>query len=373
MFYKKLENGKYRFFEKYFDENQNKWRQVTVTMNSKSRASQAEAKSKLNKKIENYLSESDKKRTTVYEVFVEWRKVRNEEIKISTCYVEENAFRKFLRKYGNREITNITSQEIQFFLFDLKVSKATRRLRKTYYKLFFGYAVGVGYIKENPIDKIVLPKSRVTLEEVNRKQNKFLTLEEMKELLVYISKYKIHKEKGMLFEFLFLTGLRIGEALALRWQNVDTKNKVIEVHHTLNFHSHVANERLLPPKTIYSYRTVSINDRCIEILKHFHERNPQEDFLFLNNRGGIFDKNNLNLVFKKFCQECLGKENKNRKYSLHMLRHSHITLLVEMNVPIKVIMERVGHSNEKMILQVYSHVTQNMREDLSDKLNNLSI
>ena len=61
-----------------------------------------------------------------------------------------------------------------------------------------------------------------------------------------------------------------------------------------------------------------------------------------------------------------------RRYHLHMLRHSHISLLVEMNVPIKVIMERVGHSNEKMILQVYSHVTKNMRNDLNFKMNELS-
>ncbi len=73
------------------------------------------------------------------------------------------------------------------------------------------------------------------------------------------------------------------------------------------------------------------------------------------------------------CRECLGEETENRKYNLHMLRHSHITLLIEMNVPIKLIMERVGHSDEKMILQVYSHVTKNMKENLDEKLNNLSI
>ena len=73
------------------------------------------------------------------------------------------------------------------------------------------------------------------------------------------------------------------------------------------------------------------------------------------------------------CRECLGVETENRKYNLHMLRHSHITLLVEMNVPIKLIMERVGHSDEKMILQVYSHVTKNMKENLDEKLNNLSV
>lgn len=56
-----------------------------------------------------------------------------------------------------------------------------------------------------------------------------------------------------------------------------------------------------------------------------------------------------------------------------MLRHSHISLLVEMNIPIKAIMERVGHSSEKMILQVYSHVTKNMRKELRVKLNDFKL
>lgn len=60
------------------------------------------------------------------------------------------------------------------------------------------------------------------------------------------------------------------------------------------------------------------------------------------------------------------------QYNLHMLRHSHISLLVEMNVPIKAIMERVGHSDEKMILQVYSHMTPTMHENLLMKLNDFS-
>ena len=273
MFYKKLDNGKYRFFEKYFDENQGKWRQVTVTMNSKSRVAQSEAKKRLGNKIEECLlkNERENPKVTVNEIFLEWRKFRNEEIKVSTQHVEESAFKKFIRKFGNSNISEITSQTIQYFLLNSGFSSSTRSLRKSYYKLFFEYAVGVGYIKENPVSQVNLPRSRVKLEEVQRKQNKFLTREEMKTLLNYISQYDIHTKKGLLFEFLFLTGLRIGEALALRWKNVDVENKLLNVHHTLNCHGSVPNDRqLLSPKTIYSYRTISINDRCIEILEVFH-------------------------------------------------------------------------------------------------------
>lgn len=55
----------------------------------------------------------------------------------------------------------------------------------------------------------------------------------------------------------------------------------------------------------------------------------------------------------------------------HVLRHSHISLLVEMNVPIKMIMERVGHSDEKTTIQIYTHVTERMNQDLSEKLESI--
>ncbi|XHB96193.1 hypothetical protein AAFF39_05380 [Lactococcus garvieae] len=57
-------------------------------------------------------------------------------MKASTRNVEENAFKKFIRKFGNNNISEITSQEIQHFLLNSGLSGATRGLRKSYYKLF---------------------------------------------------------------------------------------------------------------------------------------------------------------------------------------------------------------------------------------------
>ena len=56
-----------------------------------------------------------------------------------------------------------------------------------------------------------------------------------------------------------------------------------------------------------------------------------------------------------------------------MLRHSHVSLLTELGVPIKTIMERVGHKDEKTTLQIYTHVTKKMKEDVDEKLNNLDL
>ncbi len=376
MFYKKLSSGKYRFYEKYFDENQGKWRQVTVTMNSKSRASQSEAKNRLSRKIEFKLKEKErietslkeKQELTIQEVFNEWRLIRDEELKLSSISVEKNAFKKFLREFGTEKVSKVQGMQIQQFILKQNLAPTTRILRKTYYNLLFSYAKKVGYINDNPMDNVVLPRKKLSYEQIMKKQSKFLERREIREVLNYLYKKRLHFRKALIYEFLFLTGLRTGELLALRWEDFNRGKQSIQVKHTLNTHGVPASERqLLSPKTGHSYRSVSLNDRALEIIKTLAEDCKDEEFIFVGNQGQTIDRNTLSVVFKKACTQVLGEGH----YTLHMLRHSHISLLVEMNVPIKAIMERVGHSNEKMILQVYSHVTKNMQESLLLKMNEM--
>ena len=56
-----------------------------------------------------------------------------------------------------------------------------------------------------------------------------------------------------------------------------------------------------------------------------------------------------------------------------MLRHSHISLLAELEVPLKSIMDRVGHSDEKTTLQIYTHVTKRMLDSVSEKMETISL
>ena len=377
MFYKKLESGKYRFFEKFFDEHLKKWRQVTVTMNSKSRVSQSEARDRLSQKIDLIQSTADfaeeKTNLTIQEVFDDWQKIRKEELKPSTFHVGKMAFNTFLKRFGEMDIKEINPTQIQSFLFNSQLSPSTRRLRKNSFNLLFTYAKNVGYIEVNPIERVVLPKEKNTIEELKKKQNKFLNLEEMRIILEKNKPIEKDIRKLLIYEFLFLTGLRIGEVQALRWEDVDFEKKTLAVTHTLNHQgTSEKNRQLLSPKTINSYRTISINDRCLEILNYFYSYLTDESFIFVNKHGDTYCYSILARHFKKVCQ-VLGKETSQRKYTLHMLRHSHISLLIEMGIPIKAIMERVGHSNEQMILQIYSHVTKKMEEDLANKLKDFSV
>ncbi len=61
----------------------------------------------------------------------------------------------------------------------------------------------------------------------------------------------------------------------------------------------------------------------------------------------------------------------NKKITTHTFRHTHISLLVEMNISLKAIMKRVGHTDEKTTIQIYTHVTEKMDKELIQKIENI--
>ena len=178
---------------------------------------------------------------------------------------------------------------------------------------------------------------------------------------------------------MYLTGLRIGETLALMWENIDFEENSILIKYNIDNHSvSIKYFKLTSPKTLDSFRRVSINNRCLEILCSLKKMNSDLDvknykFIFLNERGNLIYPQLLNKYLKKVGKKA-NIENKNyHDFSSHMLRHSHISLLTELGVPVKTIMERVGHKDEKTTLQIYTHVTKNMKDDVVEKMNNLNI
>ena len=138
------------------------------------------------------------------------------------------------------------------------------------------------------------------------------------------------------------TGLRAGELLALKKSDIDFKNKTISITKT-----RLQNGKVTSPKTASSIRTIEVNETVLKIL-----------YDYISNQEYIFNVSISTLGFNL------------RKYDLstHMFRHTHVALLVEAGVPIKVISERLGHSNINVTLEVYTHVTKNMRNDLREKL-----
>ena len=386
MFIKPLASGKFRYYLKFYDDKKELWKQVSCTMNTRSREAKREAENRLSKKIDVYFEKeysqlSDLKRVKVKSVYEEWIKFRKQELRSSTLVVEKEYMKRFLNEFGEFSLQSLDTQTLQRFLISLNWTHKSKRTLKSRMNIFFKYCNNMGYIRENPISLVILPRYTQTLEDYEKKQKKFLSKEEMSILLSSMNKNCLdirQKRIILLFEFLFLTGLRIGEALALRWENIDLDKNILHVKYNLDYHTVKAKEgRLSLPKTVDSIRKLFINDRCIEILLWYKKENEasnfQADFIFLNCKGNLHALNSLTVFLKRQAVKAKIPDKNPEDFSTHLFRHSHISLLAEMGLPVKTIMQRVGHKNEKTTLQIYTHVTQSMEEAILEKLNEITL
>lgn len=231
----------------------------------------------------------------------------------------------------------------------------------------FKYAVLMDVINSNPFDKVIKPKSRQT----QRKGN-FLTKEELKEFL------KLAQTTTLSYFFplvhlMAYTGLRQGEALALKWSDIDFENKKITVDKTA---VRIKEKQIIQtPKTKNSKRVISIDPNTLSILKNWKKDQikiyfkngkhfeGKENFIFTNQRGEWVHIHNFIRYFKRFIADHGLKQ-----ITPHGLRHTHASLLFSAGVEPKNISDRLGHSTVQITLDLYTHITEEQRTDTVDKL-----
>ncbi len=377
MFFRELENGKYRYYEKYFDLEENKWKQVSITLTSKTRQAQKQARILLDEKIEKKREKIEKKKEvvrdiTVKQAYEEYLKIRETELKRSTFKSQKYTIIGEVRKLENYLLVDVTSHIVQNILLELECSAVHRKNKKVLLNLFFKYCLDVGYIIENPVEKVVLPKRKKNVREIRRKQNKYLTRVQMFQYLNFLEKEEKNQRVRLIVEFMYLTGLRFGEVLALTIDDIDFENKTLEVKHTLHTSGSKAEIFLDSPKSLASYRVVGISDRVVSIIKEYLLLESEGRFIFTKN-GTPFMITGFNNFLKNSFKKSRIEKEEDFVLTTHVFRHSHISLLAELEVPIKAIMERVGHTNEKMTLGVYTHVTEKMKSNITEKLDKLDL
>ena len=231
----------------------------------------------------------------------------------------------------------------------------------------FKYAVLMDVIDSNPFDKVIKPKSRQT----QRKGN-FLTKEELKEFL------KLAQTATLSYFFplvhlMSYTGLRQGEALALKWSDIDFENKKITVDKTA---ARIKEKQTLQtPKTKNSKRVISIDPTTLSILKSWKKdqikiyfKNGKhfegdDNFIFTNERGEWVHIHNFIRYFKRFIAD-----HKLKPITPHGLRHTHASLLFSAGVEPKNISDRLGHSTVQITLDLYTHIMEEQRTDTVEKL-----
>lgn len=231
----------------------------------------------------------------------------------------------------------------------------------------FKYAVLMDILDSNPFDKVIKPKSRQT----QRKGN-FLTKEELREFLK-LAQTATLSYFSPLVHLMSYTGLRQGEALALKWSDIDFENKKITVDKTAVRIKE--KQTLQTPKTKNSKRVISIDPTTLSILKSWKKdqikiyfKNGKhfegdDNFIFTNERADWVQIHNFIPYFKRFVTD-----HKLKPITPHGLRHTHASLLFSAGVEPKNISDRLGHSTVQITLDLYTHITEEQRTDTVEKL-----
>ncbi|MDN5628315.1 MAG: site-specific integrase [Lactococcus sp.] len=376
MWIEELDNGKYKYFERYRDPLTEKLKKVSVTLDKNTSRAQKVAQTELTNKINTKLSETPGEKQTLEMIYKEWMVKYSKTSKASTVrHIQSQWKNSDNRIVKTALIGNITSGTIQKWIdkiyYEEDLSFSTTDGYKTMLSNIFRYAKMRGYISSNPVSDVRIDKKKT--DKTENVEEKYLEHDELDAVIKRLTNNKRSKRYGHIVEFLSLTGLRYGELIALKYNDYDGKNVHITktLDYTIKKNKPVATE----PKNEYSRRTVSLPDRAIEIIDKIILENSlmkqtskfyqDEDYIFTTMFGTPIYIGNVNDSLRHVKSYL----KLNKKLSTHTFRHTHISQLAELNLPLKSIMERVGHHNPNTTLKIYTHVTKQMKSDLIDQLN----
>jgi len=178
-----------------------------------------------------------------------------------------------------------------------------------------------------------------------------------------------------IFAMLLYTGLRRGEAIALRWKNIDLLR--LELHVVESAYRIRKEFIIKEPKTLHSKRAVSLSQSLATLLLEYREDqelmrkqmgNPltDEDFVFSWPDGRPLDPDVVTQAFHRIAGKA-GLKN----IRLHDLRHTHATLMLKAGVHPKVVSERLGHANIGITLDTYSHVLPGLQEAAAERFDRI--
>ena len=368
---------RYKYCER-FELPNGEIRKVSVIFNTNSSHARKQATIELQRKYEQAVKEIDiNKVVTYYDVAMSWLEHTEPTVKRSThinhiIYVNK-IFSYIDKALPIADLTAVTLEDVLHKVYYVEnLSYSYTRATFTTMKAIYKHAKRKKLIPSLiDFEDIEIKKKPFSHSDIAKKQNKFLDAVELKETLMQLS--KIDSRISLLFEFISLTGLRIGELLALRYSDYDKENATININGTIQYdYKNSSDIKRGTPKNIYSVRNVSLSDRAVSILDSIMLENKRRSlwfegyidhgYIFTSSRGNPYDIQFLNRRLK-------GVHIEGKHLTTHIFRHTHISMLAELGVPLKTIMQRVGHNDPNTTLSIYTHVTKSMHDDVINKLN----
>jgi integrase len=220
-------------------------------------------------------------------------------------------------------------------------------------------AVRWGHISRNPLDAADPPRKKGD----GTKEMRTWTKEQLKAFLDSVADDRL----SPLWHTIAMTGMRRGEALGLRWSDVDLEAGRLSVRRAL-----VPTNRevvVSEPKTVKGRRVIALDPGTVEVLKaqaahQLDEHNDWDDLwiesglVFTAENGAALDPESVSRYWRQAVKQSMLPQ-----IRLHDLRHTHATLALQAGIHPKVVSERLGHATVSITLDTYSHAIPAMQEE----------
>lgn len=298
-------------------------------------------------------------------------------IEIKHRTVRPNTARNYTERYninirpilGDKILSEITTIHCQLLMNDMadKGYRSTTiyQARIALYNML-EYAHQNDVIPKNPCNRLV--KSNIGKQSSKKEA---LTLEQQKAFCDII--------KGTAYEyqyrFLLQTGLRTGELVGLKWQDVDFKNRLLTIERTTEYRHSAGVWRTGEPKSKSGYRTIPLTEEAITVLHLQKLKNSTfpviqmewRDTIFLCKKGTPIKNSTYDTMLFKLCEKA-----NIPKFSMHVLRHTFATRCIEAGMKPKTLQTILGHSNIGITMNRYVHTTEDEKlsemDSIADKL-----
>lgn len=292
-------------------------------------------------------------------------------------------YKRALEKLGDRIAVEITAYDIQTQLSALKAhgyAASTINKQKIIYRMIFQNAIvdqKLGkVITYNPADHVKMPSGLQRAKKREAPEDEIVKMIQEKAETAYWGKFAL---------FLMCTGFRRGEALAVKWQDIDRKAGIIRCSSSVSYRSGGAREKA--PKTVSGFREVPILAPILPALEMpdgailtdyvFPGENPQKPMPkktydrrwlhYCKDMGFVVDKPEPRVSVQ-------GKtyivHNYKPTITAHALRHGYATILFEAGVDVYTARKLLGHSDIETTMAVYTHLREKKKNESLDKLKN---
>lgn len=305
--------------------------------------------------------------------------------------------------FGKKKIKDVKYSDVLFFYTDLITNKGlqinTLESINTVLRPSFQLAVRDDIIRKNPVEGAYAEVKK--RQGGCRKVKRALTVEQQRAFMEYVAQNPFYYHWYPFFVFLLGTGCRIGEAIGIRWDDVDMEKRIISINHSLTYYARHEDSfkcefRVSEPKTEAGIREIPMMKPVYDVLKDEWERQNEEgfcvevvdgmtNFIFTNRFGSPHNPASVNRAIKRIVdthnseEEVTAKKEKREpimipRFSCHIFRHTFASRFCEHETNVKVIQEVMGHADVTTTMNIYAEVNNDVtRASLENLAKNLDV